>query len=124
MVHSIRHVLVGRFVSPPETHAGWEDSERAVGRIGRWSPVGEKVGLERVESIHDQHTLVILTKSFSPELRRTSESMVYRCMVFTTHLGLVCECFHDRLGVAQYRDSIKVNAAWEEIGKWGDCTCS
>jgi hypothetical protein len=119
-VHRIRHVLVGRFVSPPVADAGWEDSERAVGRKGRGSPVGEKVGLERVKSIHEQHTLVVLSKFFSPELHRTSKSMVYRGGVLTTHLGLVCECFHDRLRVAQYRDSIKVNTAWEEIS--GDCT--
>jgi hypothetical protein len=118
-VHSILYVRVSRFVSPPDAESGWEDSERAVGREGRWSPMGEKVGFERVEGIHEQHALVVLAKNFSPELCCGSKVMTHRCEASTIHLGLVCECFHDSLGVAQYRDTIKVNAEWEETGKTG-----
>jgi hypothetical protein len=109
-MHSIRHVLVDRFVSPPVADTGWEDRPRAVWGKGRWSSVGEKVGLERVEGIHDHHASVVLAKSFSPELHRTSTFMVHQYEPPIAHLGLVCEGFHDRLRVVQHRDTIEVNA--------------
>jgi hypothetical protein len=64
VVQAVVHisVLVERSVVPRDMQARWEDGMGAVGRVRRWSPVCENVGLECIKVEHNQGVLVFLTE--------------------------------------------------------------
>jgi hypothetical protein len=87
---------------------GWEDCKGAIWWVRRWLAVGEKVQLEWLDTITQQHAVVVLAKSFAPELIKghphQNESAHLCDYSPTAHLGLVC------VRIPQHRDTVGINA--------------